>query len=109
MIILYCPAFDCEQPPPPNKGMAAFGTWTFGQYARIACINPTEYDFTSLPPPFYKCGQEGFWDPPNSTPFRFPGCGGEKNIFVCYILLMRFHLKNNWKFVIGISVSTVHH
>ncbi len=67
-------AYDCEEPPPPENGLVATGTWTFGIYSRIACINPAEYDFAELPAPFYKCGNEGFWDPPNSTPFRYPGC-----------------------------------
>ena len=25
-------------------------------------------------PPFYRCGQEGVWDPQHGQPFRFPTC-----------------------------------
>ncbi|KAK6170352.1 hypothetical protein SNE40_018764 [Patella caerulea] len=66
--------FDCIRPPAPVLGLAACNGWTHGQYCVVSCIDPVHYDFVEFPPPFYRCGKEGFWDPPRGNPFRFPPC-----------------------------------
>ncbi|CAH1795056.1 unnamed protein product [Owenia fusiformis] len=71
---LYVMPFDCAIPPEPINAIAACGAWTFGQYCRVQCTDPINYDFEVFPPPFYKCDQTGSWDPAQFTPFRFPSC-----------------------------------
>ncbi|XP_041364224.1 uncharacterized protein LOC121379643 [Gigantopelta aegis] len=63
---------DCAEPPAPVLGGKVCSAWTHGHYCSVAC--PDNYDFAEFPPPFYRCGLEGFWDPPRGNPFRFPAC-----------------------------------
>ncbi|XP_048248139.1 uncharacterized protein LOC124151774 isoform X1 [Haliotis rufescens] len=64
--------FDCIEPPAPLNGGKACRAWQHGHYCSIACF--PNYEFVEFPPPFYRCGNEGFWDPPRGSPFLFPSC-----------------------------------
>ncbi|KAK3593640.1 hypothetical protein CHS0354_025531 [Potamilus streckersoni] len=62
----------CEIPSPPLNGASDCGYWSQGQYCRIKCLGNN--DFTESTALLYKCGKEGFWDPPRGRVFRFPPC-----------------------------------
>ena len=78
-------AYDCAQPEAPVNGLVTYGWWTFGQYARISCKDPVNYNFAFFPPPFYKCTDDGTWYPHSGEDvFRYPACSG-----LCSVLILR--------------------
>ncbi|CAL1530794.1 unnamed protein product, partial [Lymnaea stagnalis] len=60
--------FDCIDPPPPVSGSRVCGNWQHGRYCVPSCMN--KFQFMTPVPKFYRCGQEGVWDPPTG----FPAC-----------------------------------
>ncbi|XP_014679529.1 PREDICTED: uncharacterized protein LOC106819402 [Priapulus caudatus] len=75
---VYVLRFYCEKVAAPKYGLAAFSEWDYGRFAVITCLDPMNYAFPSLPPPFYACGREGSWDPQHpNDPFTFPACSRE--------------------------------
>lgn len=70
-------AYNCTDPPASKNTIKACGTWRHGIYCKISCIDPDRYAFTETVPQVYRCGQEGFWDPPRGQIFTFPSCAGK--------------------------------
>ncbi|XP_059165396.1 uncharacterized protein LOC131947978 [Physella acuta] len=63
---------ECIDPPPPLSGIRACYTWKHGRYCVPSCL--PKYHFVAPIPAFYRCGQEGLWDPSSGEPFSFPAC-----------------------------------
>ncbi|XP_005095363.1 uncharacterized protein LOC101864054 [Aplysia californica] len=64
--------FQCKDPSPPANGARVCGEWHHGRYCIPSCL--PNFRFVTPTPPFYRCGLEGEWDPPNGMPFSFPAC-----------------------------------
>ncbi|KAH9504425.1 hypothetical protein Btru_063570 [Bulinus truncatus] len=61
---------QCMDPPPPQSGGRICHNWLHGRYCIPTCM--TRFHFVAPTPKFYRCGQEGVWDPATN----FPGCAG---------------------------------
>ncbi|KAJ8319256.1 hypothetical protein KUTeg_004347 [Tegillarca granosa] len=77
--------YNCSDPPASKNTIKACGSWSHGYYCKISCIDPERYAFTETVPQVYRCGKEGFWDPPRGQIFTFPSCAGE--IFFLYSMI----------------------
>lgn len=63
-------------PVPSSNVIMTCSNWSDGIYCTIRCKDPVMHKFVEEIPPFYKCGREGFWDPPRGEEFTFPTCAG---------------------------------
>ncbi|XP_070567428.1 uncharacterized protein [Ptychodera flava] len=71
--LLYVLPFDCEYPTSPVKGLSICAPWESGIFCQIECL--PGYKFSTLPPPYYVCQNEGTFDPENpDEEFTYPGC-----------------------------------
>ncbi|XP_052070613.1 uncharacterized protein LOC127709241 isoform X2 [Mytilus californianus] len=71
---VYVIPFNCSLPPPPSNVILTCSSWSEGLQCSVKCQDPRIQSFVEEVPPFYKCGREGFWDPPRGEEFNFPIC-----------------------------------
>ena len=48
------------------------------------CVKDHDFPAADFPPPFYKCAQDGAWDPVDGAVFRFPACASKQNYNVAF-------------------------
>ncbi|CAG2185791.1 Fibropellin-3,Sushi, von Willebrand factor type A, EGF and pentraxin domain-containing protein 1,Fibropellin-1 [Mytilus edulis] len=71
---VYVIPFNCSLPAPPSNVILTCSTWPEGLQCSVKCQDPRIQSFVEEVPSFYKCGREGFWDPPRGREFNFPTC-----------------------------------
>ncbi|XP_076073923.1 uncharacterized protein LOC143045353 isoform X3 [Mytilus galloprovincialis] len=71
---VYVIPFNCSLPAPPSNVILTCSTWSEGLQCSVKCQDPRIQSFVEEVPSFYKCGREGFWDPPRGREFNFPSC-----------------------------------
>lgn len=75
-VTIYFAASNCSKPKAPPNVSLTCADWSKGISCSVRCNQPSIHNFVEQIPSFYKCGREGFWDPPRGKDFTFPICAG---------------------------------